>query len=68
MTPLYRIDILTEIDGVSFEAAWDRRVEVEIDGRAVPIIGRVDLVANKRASCRPQDIAVVARLSSQDPT
>jgi hypothetical protein len=66
--PPYRIDILTEIDGVSFESAWDRRLEVEIDSRHVPFIGRDDLIANKRASGRPQDIADVARLSAQEPT
>jgi hypothetical protein len=66
--PPCRIDILTEIDGVLFEAAWARRLEVEIDGRHVPIIGRDDLIANKRASGRPQDIADVARLSNQEPT
>lgn len=66
--PPYRIDIVTESDGVLFEGAWERHVEVEIDGRQVPIIARVDLIANKRASGRPQDIADVARLASQDPT
>ena len=66
--PPYRIDILTEIEGVSFETAWNRRVEVTIDGQAVPFIGREDLIANKRASGRPQDIADVARLSGQDHT
>src|ERR1019366_2942889 len=65
--PPYRIDILTEIDGVSFEAAWTRRIEVEIDGRQVPIIGREDLIANKRASGRPQDISDVAGLARDDP-
>jgi len=64
----YRIDILTDVDGVSFESAWDRRVEVDIGGRPVPFIGRADLIANKRASGRPQDIADVARLTAHDPT
>ncbi len=64
--PPHRIDILTEIEGVSFEPSWGRRLEVVLDGRLVPIIGREDLIANKRASGRPQDIADVARLSAQD--
>lgn len=66
--PPYRIDILTEIDGVSFDAVWDRHIEVEIGSRRVPFIGREDLITNKRTSGRPQDIADVARLASQDLT
>lgn len=63
--PPHRIDILTDIDGVSFESAWEQRIEVEIGGRSVPFIGRDDLIANKRASGRPQDVADVARLTNQ---
>ena len=61
--PPYRIDILTSIDGVDFEDAWSRRVLIEIDGQSIPFIGRDDLIANKRAAGRPQDIADVARLT-----
>ena len=63
--PPHRIDILTDIDGVSFDSAWEQRFEVEIGGRRVPFIGRDDLIANKRASGRPQDVADVARLTAQ---
>ena len=34
--PPYRIDLLTEISGVEFEAAWKRRIEIALDGVAVP--------------------------------
>ncbi|HVB19305.1 MAG TPA: DUF6036 family nucleotidyltransferase [Acidimicrobiales bacterium] len=64
--PPYRIDILTSIEGVEFDNAWSRRVIVSIDDLAVPFIGREDLLANKRAAGRPQDIADVARLSGQE--
>jgi predicted nucleotidyltransferase len=50
-----RIDILTSIDGVEFEAAWPRRTEVVIDGVGVPLLGLAELIANKRASGRPKD-------------
>lgn len=63
--PPHRIDLLTGIDGVSFESAWRRRMEVEIGSRMVPFIGREDLIANKRAAHRPQDLADVARLEEQ---
>lgn len=61
--PPYRIDILTSVDGVSFEAAWANRVVVDIDQIKVPFIGRADLIANKTAAGRPQDIADVQRLT-----
>ena len=61
--PPYRIDILTSVDGVSFEAAWANRVVVDIDQMKVPFIGRADLIANMTAAGRPQDIADVQRLT-----
>ena len=64
--PPHRIDILTSIDGVDFEDAWDRRVLIEIDGQIIPFIGRDDLITNKRAAGRPQDIADVARLTDPE--
>lgn len=55
-----RIDLLTGIDGVSFDEAWARRLEhrmAEAPGLRIPVIGRADLVRNKRATGRPQDLA-----------
>jgi hypothetical protein len=66
--PPYRIDILTSIDGVEFKPAWTRRVIIEFDGIGVPFIGRDDLLANKRATGRPQDIADVERLTTPEST
>ena len=60
--PPHRIDLLTSISGVTFEDAWSRRLNVEIDGEVVGFIGREDLSTNKRAVGRPQDLADVARL------
>ena len=57
-----RIDLLTSIDGVDFDEAWAARTEMELDGVRVPVISRRDLIRNKRASGRPQDLADVARL------
>jgi hypothetical protein len=64
--PPYRIDILTSIEGVEFDDAWSSRVIVAIDNLEVPFIGRVDLLANKRAAGKPQDIADVARLTEDE--
>ena len=59
--PPYQIDILTSVDGIDFDGAWDRRILVEVDNLAVPFISRDDLIANKKAAGRPQDIADVQR-------
>lgn len=64
--PPYRIDILTSIDGVEFDAAWDNRFIVDLDGVEVPFISRRDLIVNKRAAGRPQDVVDVKRLTNED--
>jgi hypothetical protein len=51
-----RIDILTALSGVDFETAWERRAEAIVDGNSYAVIGRQDLIANKRASGRPIDL------------
>jgi hypothetical protein len=51
-----RVDILTAISGVAFEEAWPRRMLLDVEGVQVPILGREDFVANKRASGRPKDL------------
>jgi hypothetical protein len=57
-----RIDILTSIDGVEFAEAWPRRFAIDVDGLSIPILGREDFIANKRASGRPKDLADIASL------
>ena len=63
--PPKRIDLLTSIDGVSFEPCYDARVTIDIDGTPVPFIDLASLRRNKRASGRPQDLADLAAL--RDP-
>jgi hypothetical protein len=53
-------DILPDIPGVDFDAAWERRVESVIDptsGLKANFISADDLIAAKLAAGRPQDIA-----------
>ncbi|HZI28413.1 MAG TPA: hypothetical protein VFD64_09645 [Gemmatimonadaceae bacterium] len=57
-----RIDVITAIEAVSFEDAWQGRVELELDGLTLPVIGLPELLKNKRAVGRPQDRADVERL------
>jgi hypothetical protein len=61
-TPPFRIEILTEISGVAFEDAWRRREQREIDDVCCFVISRDDLLRNKRAAGRPQDLADVDAL------
>jgi hypothetical protein len=60
--PPRRIDVLTEISGVSFDEAWASRVSAEVDGRGVHLIGREAFLKNKTAAGRPKDLADAARL------
>ncbi|MBI1824799.1 MAG: nucleotidyltransferase [Planctomycetes bacterium] len=56
MPPL-RIELLTGISGVVFNQCYERRKIEIIDNIEIPVISREDLIANKRAAGRPQDIA-----------
>jgi hypothetical protein len=60
--PPHRIDLLTGIDGVDFDDAWSRHVTFDINGELVPFISREDLITNKKAVARLQDLADVAKL------
>lgn len=61
-SPPRRIDVLTKIDGVRFEEAALRAIEASFDGVPTKVIGLEDLLANKRASGRLQDLADVRAL------
>lgn len=57
-----RIDMLTGIDGVSWDEAWSSRESLELDGLPIFVIGREALIRNKLATGRTQDRADVERL------
>lgn len=42
-------------------------MSVSIGDATAPFIGRTELIANKRAANRPQDIADVERLTKEHP-
>ena len=60
--PPHRIDILTYADGVDFAEAWDKKVTADWNGLAVNLISLPLLLANKRATGRPQDVADIEKL------
>jgi hypothetical protein len=63
--PPARIDILTAIDGVTFEEAWEEREYHQLFGVAVPVISRRHLLINKKAAGRPKDLGDVAWLEGR---
>ena len=52
-----RIDLITSITGVSWDEAWTGRVTGRYGDIPVSYIGRVQFVANKRATGRTKDVA-----------
>jgi uncharacterized nucleotidyltransferase DUF6036 len=55
--PPLRIDILQQIDGVTFDEAWPKRIEALIDDIPVHVISAEHLIQNKLASGRLRDLA-----------
>ena len=55
--PPRRVDLLTAIDGVTFDACFARREAVDFAGVRLNIIGLEDFKANKRAAGRLKDLA-----------
>lgn len=59
-----RVDLLTRLWGVEFDEAWSRRVDGTLDDVPVAMLALTDLIRNKRATGRPQDLADVAALEA----
>ena len=65
------VDVLSRIDGISFDDAWERRVEAVVDaetGQTAFFLSSRDLIASKLAAGRPQDLADVAALQQAERT
>ena len=54
--PPRRIDILTGVDGIDFETAWNSRIEVSLADLVVPFISKEQLILSKRAAGRQKDL------------
>ena len=57
-----RIDIVTSIDGVSFKEAWNNRTSGKYGNLNAYFISKSDLIKNKKATGRAQDIADIEKL------
>jgi hypothetical protein len=70
--PPARVDLLQRIDGVTFDEAWQNRIEGLLDREVkVNVISKDDLIRNKLASGREQDLLDVKKLrnaAEQDGT
>ena len=54
--PPGRIDLLTELTGITFADAWDDRLRRSFGDVEVDFIGRAAFIRNKRATGRPKDL------------
>ena len=57
------VDILPSIGAMPFEQVWRNRIETEIEGVAVPVISKADLIENKRQVGRLRDLADAEELA-----
>lgn len=61
--PPARVDVLQRIDGLTFDEAWQNRIEGLVDQEVqVNVISRDDLIRNKLASGREQDVLDAKKL------
>jgi hypothetical protein len=62
-----RVDILTKPSGVEFDECYANRVETTFGGVPATVIGREDLVRNKRAAGRDKDVEDWKKLTPGQP-
>jgi hypothetical protein len=62
-----RIDVLTRVEGLTFDEAWPGRVLGKLGGVQFPVLGRTDLIRNKRAVGRRTDLDDADRLEGLPP-
>jgi hypothetical protein len=60
--PPRRIDLLTQISGVTFDEALAEHLTIAIGDQEIRFIGRDALIKNKRAAARDKDLVDVAAL------
>lgn len=63
--PPQRIDVMTSVSGVTFDEAWPSRIFVDVEGKQHPVIGKDELIRNKRAAGRAQDLVDIQALKKK---
>ena len=61
-----RIDLINEIDGVSFGNVWENKIKAKYGQQSIFVIGKADLIKNKKASGREQDLLDAKNLEKQE--
>lgn len=61
-----QIDIITEASGIDVNDCYPRRNVITIDGVDIPLISREDLIRNKKAAGRLQDLADAENLENSE--
>jgi len=61
-----RVDFLNFLSGLSFDEAWENRVEGTIQTVPVYFLSKADYIKTKRAAGRPKDLADLALLEGSD--
>lgn len=64
--PPLKVEILSQISGVTFDQAMQNARTFDLEGRPVPYIGRDALLENKRSAGRYKDLADVEALENID--
>jgi hypothetical protein len=64
--PPIRIDLLTELDGVSFEECSKNTEQFEYDDLTLNVIGYDDLIKNKKTTGRYRDLDDLENLSREN--
>ena len=67
--PPLRIDVLTQLSGITFVEAWPDRTQADFGPVAVDVIGRDAFIKNKRATGRARDLGDIESLgeSADEP-
>jgi hypothetical protein len=60
--PPFRIDVLTELSGLTFAEAWPGRTRAAFGPLMVDVIGRDAFIKNKRATGRAKDLGDIEAL------
>jgi len=61
-----RIDIITKIDGVDFDKAYENRRQISIEDMNIPVISKADLIKHKLSTGREKDALDAKQLLSKD--
>ena len=62
-----RLDLLTEISGITFDDAWSTRAKADLEGIPTQFIGHAALLRNKESTGRAKDLGDAQELRKRAP-